>query len=134
MIDTVKLTLAKGMFMVTDISKFHRGITNAGRGYSILVQNPTKSELKRGIYKPRLSITNRFNTTGRSETTLTIELSLSKLLYGNNFEELQDTDFDLIIDKLQKALKDMGIRVFRELLIKAPVSAVHYSKNIILTE
>jgi len=134
MIDTVKLTLAKGMFMVTDISKFHRGITNAGRGYSILVQNPTKSELKRGIYKPRLSITNRFNTTGRSETTLTIELSLSKLLYGNNFEELQDTDFDLIIDKLQKVLKDMGIRVFRELLIKAPVSAIHYSKNIILND
>lgn len=134
MIDTIKLTLPKGMFMLTDKNLFQRGITNAGRGYSILVQNPTKSELKRGIYKPRLAITNRFNTTGRSELTLSIELSLPKLVYGNNFDELKDSDFGAVADLLQKALKTMGVKVFRELLIRAPVSSVHYSKNIILTD
>lgn len=134
MIDTVKLVLAKGMFMATDKSLFQKGITNAGRGYTTLVQNPTKAELKQGIYKPRLRITTRFNTTGRSEETLTIEFSATKLLYGNNFEELEDADFEALINKLHQILKIMGVLVFRDMLIKAPVSAVHYSKNIILTD
>lgn len=134
MIDTVKLTLAKGMFVITDKTLFQRGITNVGRGYFTLVQNPTKAELLRGIYKPRLTITNRFNTTGRSEETLSIELSLPKLMYKNNFEELQDVDFDLVVDSLQVILKKMGVLVFRDVLIKSPVSAIHYSKNIILTD
>jgi len=134
MIDTVKLTLSKGMYMLKDKNPFQRDKTNVGRGYFTLVQNPTKSELNRGIYKPRLTLTNRFNTTGRSEETLGIELSLPKLIYGNNFDELQDTDFERVVFSLQRVLKTMGVFVFKELLINAPVSTVHYSKNITLTD
>lgn len=108
--------------------------TNALRGYKTFVQNPTKSELMRGIYKPRLTITNRFNSFGRSEWTLSIELSLPKLLYGNNFDELSDTDFPKVIELLQNRLKEMGVRVFTAILENAPVSSVHYSKNIPLTD
>lgn len=130
MIDTVKLVLDKNMYWVEDISKFQKDTMNATRGFFSFVQNPTKSELKSGIYKPRLTIQNRFNSFGRSEQTLSIELSLPKLLYGNNFEELEDKDFLKVAELLKEKLDDMGIKVFWELFTIAPVSTVHYSKNI----
>lgn len=134
MIDTVKLVLNKDMYWIEDISKFQKDTMNATRGFFSFVQNPTKSELKSGMYKPRLTLQNRFNSFGRSEQTLSIELSLPKLLYGNNFEELEDKDFIKVAELLKAKLNDMGIRVFWELFIKAPVSAVHYSKNIQLLD
>ena len=134
MLDTIKLLLSKDMFWVTDKTYFQKETQNALRGYFTLVQNPTKTELINGIYKPRLTMTKRFNTTGRQEATLSIEFSAPKLLYGNNFDELTDNDFPLVVDKLEEILKTMGIRVFHKLLLSAPVSAVHYSKNIPLTD
>jgi len=134
MLDTIKLLLSKDMFWVTDKTYFQKETQNALRGYFTLVQNPTKTELINGIYKPRLTMTKRFNTTGRQEATLSIEFSAPKLLFGNNFDELTDNDFPLVIDKLEEVLKTMGIRVFHKLLLSAPVSAVHYSKNILLTD
>lgn len=134
MIDTIKLTFSKNMFQVTDIGKFVKGVQEGSRGYFKLVQNPTKTELKSGLYKPRLTLTKRYNTTGKFEPTLLVEFSIPKLIYGNNFYELDDTDFELVIDKLQASLKTMGILVFRELLNQAPVSAIHYSKNLVFTD
>ena len=134
MLDTIKLLLSKDMFWVTDKTYFQKETQNALRGYFTLVQNPTKTELINGIYKPRLTMTKRFNTTGRQEATLSIEFSAPKLLFGNNFDELTDDSFPLVIDKLEEVLKTMGIRVFHKLLLSAPVSAVHYSKNIPLTD
>ncbi len=134
MIDTVKLVLDKTMFFITDKSLFQRETQNASRGYFTLVQNPTKSELLSGIYKPRLTLTKRFNCSKRFEETLSIELSLPKLLYKNNFDELQNSDFPTIIELLRSKLSTMGIRVFSSILLSAPVSTIHYSKNIPLTD
>src|SRR3989344_7565908 len=122
MIDTMKLTLDKTMFWVTDISLFQKERQEDSRGYFTLVQNPTKTELRSGIYKPRLTMTKRFNVSGRHERTLSIEFSAPKLLYGNNFDELVDKDFFLILEKLKQELKTMGIRVFNTVLMNAPVS------------
>lgn len=134
MIDTMKLTLDKSMVSILNKDLFQKERQNASRGYFTLVQNPTKTELKNGIYKPRLTLTKRFNVSGRFEQTLSVELSLPKLLYGNNFDELNDEDFPIVIEKLSEVLKTMGVRVFKELLMSAPVSTVHYSKNIPLTD
>jgi hypothetical protein len=134
MIDTIKLTLDKTMVTMIDKSRFERNLMNSARGYFILVQNHTPAELKQGIYKPRLTLTNRFNTSGRSEETLAIEFSIPKLLYGNNFDELTDSDFPIVIQKLKAILKEMGVCLFEKNLINAPVSSVHYSKNIALTD
>ena len=56
------------------------------------------------------------------------------LLFGNNFDELTDKDFPLVIEKLKTVLKEMGIGLFETSLINALVSSVHYSKNIALTD
>lgn len=134
MIDTIKLVLDKSMFWLKDLSLFQKERQNACRGYFTLVQNPTKAELKKGIYKPKLTLTQRFNCSGRLEPTLSIELSLPKLLFGNNFEELTIDNYDEVKKLLKFRLKDMGIGIFEKLLDIAPVSSVHYSKNILLTD
>lgn len=132
MIDTIKLILDKSMFWVSDIGLFQKETYNQTRGYFKLVQNPTKKELLNGKYKPRLTISKRFNCSGRFEQTLSIELSLPKLIYNNNFVELTDQDFEKIVKSLSLILKEMGVMIFTQKLINAPVSAIHYSKNIIL--
>lgn len=134
MIDTIKLTLGKNMFHITDISLFQKDTMNATRGWFTLVQNPTKTELRNGIIKPRLTLTKRYNFSGRFEPTLAIEVSLPKLVFKNNFDELIDANFQDVAETLQKRLKEMGVLVFYEVLVNSPVSAIHYSKNIPLTD
>jgi len=142
MIDTVALTLNKGMYWIKDPDMFEPSAryilddtsSMGGRGYTPAKQNPTKRELQSGIYKPRLTLTNRFNHTGKREATLKVELSLPKLLFGNNFDELIDSDFEGVIQKLQIILKEMGVYPYKDSLITAPVSLVHFPKNIPLTD
>src|SRR3989344_1544161 len=105
MLDTMKLVLDKSMFRLLDKNRFYSDTTNEMRGYSTFVQNPTKAELSKGVYKPRLTLTNRFNCSKRSEDTLTVELSVPKLLFGNNFDELNESDFDLVVSTLNQRLK-----------------------------
>ncbi len=136
MMDTVKLLLSKNMFWITDVGSFQKQTQNGSRGYFTLVQNPTKAELLAGLYKPRLTLTKRFNTTGRSEATLSIEFSVQKLLFKNNFDELQFSrnEFEEVNHRLYEILKTMGVKVFSQVLITAPVASVHYAKNIPLTD
>jgi hypothetical protein len=133
------------MFTILDHDKFSpstKGLYDTSIGYYRLggrsnikcTQNPTPNELKRGIYKPRLTVTKRINRERNFEITLKIEFSIPKLLYGNNFDELTDTDFSVVIQKLKAVLSNMGVRVFEHFLVNAPVSSVHYSKNIVLTD
>ncbi len=134
MVDTIKLVLDKTMFRITDVSLFQKQRQNASRGYFTLVQNPTKSELQNGIYKPRLTFTKRFNCSGHFEETLAVELSLPKLHHKNNFDELQDSDFDTLTDLLFSGLSRMGVQTSKAILVSAPVALIHYSKNIPFTD
>lgn len=140
MIDTIVLTLKQDMYTIFEPDKFSpstKGLYDTdtgyyrlgGRSYITCKQNPTPSELKKGIYKPRLTVTKRVSRGGTFEIPLKIEFSIPKLLYGNNFDELTDADFTAVIQKLKAVLKEMGVRVFEHFLINAPVSSVHYSKK-----
>jgi len=140
MIDTIALTLSEGMFTILDHNRFSpstKGLyqppyyTFGGRGKISCYQNPTPTDLRNGIYKPRLTATRRI-TRGGFEKVLKIEFSAPKLLFGNNFEELTEKHFPSILLVLKDKLKEMGV-LARELEV-APVSALHCSKNIILTD
>lgn len=144
MIDTIVLVLKQNMFNITNHDYFSpstEGLFNSsgyyrmgGRSNMVCKQNPTASELKAGNYKPRLTVTKRMNRQHEFEITMKIEFSIPKLLFGNNFEELEDTDFEKVIQILKLKLRDMGVLIFEQLIINAPVSAIHYSKNIPLTD
>jgi len=123
-------------------------------------QNSLKRERLHGIYKPRLTLSARINqfgmigagpyfakassrrtklwrTTSKGAsivTMLKIELSLPKLMFGNNFSELQYKDFVHVVKKLQMVLQQMGVIVSVDTLAHAHVAAIHYSKNIPLTD
>jgi hypothetical protein len=131
------------MFAILEPDKFEPSASHVlndtrglgGRGYMTVKQNPTPSELKQGIYKPYLTLTRRIRQ-GKSVVMLKIQLSLPKLMYGNNFDELSGVDFDAVIERLADKLKEMGVRIWNMPggLQEAPVSAIHYSKNVVLTD
>lgn len=142
MIDTIVLMLKPDQFSITDHDKFSPSTKGLfGPSYYPLgkranfscFQNPTTDDFKKGIYKPRLTATRR-RTAGAFITVLKIEFSIPKLLYGNNFDEVDKTDFEEVIKRLTTRLNEMGVVVFPEILRAAPVSGVHYSKNIVLTD
>ncbi|MDP2643266.1 MAG: hypothetical protein Q8P62_05480 [Candidatus Peregrinibacteria bacterium] len=97
------------------------------------VQNPTKEDTLNGNYKPRLTAVNRLTEGGR-QIELRIEFSAPKLLFGNNFDELAQQDFQKVVQTLNCKLKEMGVVVGLDNLARAPVSAVHYSKNVALDD
>ena len=63
-----------------------------------------------------------------------IEFSIPKLLFGNNFDEVEEKQFEEIIKRLRDILDHMGVQVLPETLRGASVSAIHYSKNIPLMD
>ncbi len=140
MIDTVVLTLTTDMFHITDPNKFTPSarwalFSNHQGSYGTYSrQNATAKELMMGIYKPRLTIGHRLNHFGVRVIMLRIEVSLPKLLLGTNFKELRYKDFAALVAKLVHVLEDMGIATTANILAHAPVSSVHYSKNIMLTD
>lgn len=93
-----------------------------------------QKEVKANTYKPRLTLSRRKNLQGISEIMLTVELSLPKLMFGNNIEELQQKDFSAVVAKLVDVIRDMGVYIELQDLSSAAILAIHYSKNIVLTD
>ena len=139
MIDTIILILPSNMYRITDLDKFipsARWITNP-----LLItsgirskQNITKKELRDGTYKPYLTLYNYKNHNGPRDIVLKVELSLPKLLFGNNFQELQYKDLAAITQKLAATLESMGVMIDGNTLAHAPAVAIHYAKNIVLKD
>ncbi len=144
MIDTVVLKVPHPKFIVTYPDMFTpnpSGLYRApflpfhGQPYIKCVNNPKKSDKDSGVYRPRLTIFKRVGGgQGGFAINLHIELSLPKLLYGNNFDELRNADFDTVIATLKKQLLFMGVMVSKENLESAEVHTVHYSKNVTFTD
>jgi len=142
MIDTIVLKILESNYTVLDHNKFSpstRGLFESpyyrlgSRSNFSCKQNPTKAELQKGIYKPRLTITKRIRK-GHFEIPLKIEFSIPKLIHGNNFDEIHEDDFELVIKNLHNRLEEMNIKIKEFDLINATVSAIHFSKNIELTD
>lgn len=138
MIDTVVLLLPQHAYQITEPDKFLPsarwiiGINSSAVHGIQSRQNPTKKELSAGLYKPRLTLFYRHH--GEKQVMLKIELSLPKLSFGNNFQELKQKDLQPLLTKLSATLNQMGVIADPQELAKAPVSAIHFSKNIVLTD
>lgn len=136
MLDTITLHLSPPDFAVTDPSRFMPSAMVAftaspyalgARGCIRCHQNPQRNQS--GGYMPKLTIIRT-----RQGIILRIELSLPKLMFGNNVEELDNQDFEAVQEKLVKALALMGVEVHDEALSRAEVAAIHFGKNIPLTD
>jgi hypothetical protein len=142
MIDTVLLKIPHNKFSVTRYDAFEPNAVGLfkppylqfnGQPFIKCINNPSKEDIKQGIYRPRLTIYKRV-AHGGFGINLHVELSLPKLIFGNNFDELIDEHFDAVIAALKKQLLLMGILVTQDNLRSAAVHAVHYSKNIMFDD
>ncbi len=141
MIDTIKLELPQFMYTIVNHDLFTpptRQMFEVGpwsKGSLLFSkQNPTAKDRKNRIYKPKLSVARRpFKHLGY-QNTLYVEVSLPKLLFGNNFDELKNSDYEQVKVALYESLLSMGVQVRRSRLDQSQVSLIHYGKNIILDD
>ncbi len=139
MIDTVAILLEQEDFEIIKPEKFSpsaKGLIQApyypfsSQGFIRCINNPTKDEVNKHGYLPKLTIFAR--QMSGYEIQLKIEFSAPKIIFGNNFEELEDEDFELLIYELKEKLEIMGIATTENRLKLAKVTSIHYSKNILL--
>jgi hypothetical protein len=102
------------------------------RGYRFYSRNPTETERKLGIYVPIYTLYRRYRDA--LDISLNIQFSIPKLLYKNNFQEVSEYDFERILEELELKLKIHHFNISRERLINAKVVAIHFSKNIQLSD
>jgi hypothetical protein len=143
MIDTISLTLPQDRFKILDYEKFSPSARNfyeppyyklTGKMPIKAVLNPTKEQNKKYGYLSRLTLFKVIRN-GGFQIILKIEFSVPKLLYGNNFDEVIESDFGEICWQLKDKLFKMGIAIKNvKYLSLADVSTIHYSKNLILTD
>ena len=131
MIDTVVMMLEMGKFAILEPSKFSPPadlakdrIRLGKNGNYKFIRNPLKAE-KETNYYPRLTLNQQCFVNGSHITKLKIEFSAPKLLFKNNFDELKDNDFDLVIDSLFARLNEMGVKTKKEFLEQAPEAKNH---------
>lgn len=143
MIDTVALTIQQNDFKILDHKRFtpsSRGLFEkpyyelGGLAYFKCTYNPTKEDLLKHKYLPRLTLIKAVRR-GGFNISLKIEFSVPKLLFGNNFDEVEEPDFGEVCWTLKKVLFYMGIQIEDiKVIANAEVSTIHYSKNIVLTD
>lgn len=133
MIDTIILSIPTKDVKMLDSDTFNIQpwhLQAKTESYEKYIKNPASKELKSGLYFPRLTGYNRNDVLTEK---IKIEFSAPKLLYLNNLDELEDSQFEEVVRALQDRLKRMGVLIPHQTLIDADVSTVHYSKNIELT-
>lgn len=142
MIDTIKLSLKKGSFRILYPENFNpsaEGIleppyTKMGsKSYLKCVLNPTKSLIKINGYLPRITLI-KAHRSGEFQIDIKIECSLPKMMYNNNFDELEDIDFAELLACIQSKLRTLGISTSIEAIKDASVDRVDFSKNIHLQD
>jgi hypothetical protein len=137
MVDTIKLLISVHNPLSFEGSRFSpitlEQLVNS-RGYGKTYLNPSPIYAKMGQYMPRLTMYKRMTKFG-VVYQLAAEFSAPKMVFGNNFDELTDSDFDTLLTKLQAALLELlGHKFFKSQLAHADVSAWHPSKNIVFLD
>jgi len=132
MLDTVILQIPINYSAIIDHSQFTpstKGIVDNPAGFYKYTNNPTNTDRASGVYKPRLTIIKRAN-----RIYLKVELSVPKLLFGNNLDEIKESDFEEAVSKLRKVIEQKGVRLWTHEIEKAEVLRFDPSKNIPLNK
>lgn len=130
MVDTVKLLFGEDQYVLKEGFEFAYSKSESGK--QRFIRKPSRNELRAGLYLPSITLIRRPMPFGGTSAELAVEFSAPKLLFGNNFAELRDSDFDAVVDRLEQRLAYMGVAVSRAQLIDAKVTGWHPSKNIVL--
>lgn len=129
MIDTVRLSIDLSPDEYQQVLPNIRLLRSSASSYQ--AHSTYTSRRVTGEYSPRLTL-HHFRG---SRYLLLIEVSLPKLIYGNNIDELSDSQFDEVVRLICHRIYNMtDFRLAADRLSEARVSALHLSKNIIFSD
>ncbi len=132
MIDTICLLIPKDkLLFLSENNGPVWSLQSHTEEYDKFVRNPTKLQKESGKYYPRLT---GYKRKYRDERNVKIEFSVPKIIYNNNLDEVEENQFDDVVNTLKDRLREMGIVATENAIKKAQVSSIHYSKNIILED
>lgn len=132
MIDTIILQIPIEYSAIIEHNQFTpsaKGILDNPANFYKYTNNPKEKDRKRGIYKPKLTVIKR-----GKKIYLKIEFSAPKLLFGSNLEEVNEIDFNEVVETLQKRVLEMGVTLWTFEIENAEVLGFHPSKNIPLSK
>ena len=132
MLDTIILKIPMNHYVITDHSKFRPStklMYSNPMPYAKYINNPTSIDKKEDNYKPKLTIIKRGQI-----FDLKVEFSAPKLIFGNNLDEVSETDLDEVIATLLIKMDEMGLKTSERALKNAEVVSFHVSKNISLSK
>lgn len=143
-IDTITLTFSPTDIIIGNTQRFTPNATtvlnadarNMGSNKYISAKcNPTRQEVAAYGYLPYVTLYKALRAGGLS-AGLRVQFSATKLLYGNNFDELESGDFMAVCRRLRDSLAYYGITVRGGLrtIATARVAGVHYAKNFVFTD
>ncbi len=96
--------------------------------------NPSPNYAKAGVCMPNLTLYRRPSKIGINYQ-LSVEFSAPKMLYGNNFDEITEAEFDQLLTTLQSKLFELtGYRFPRGQLAQADIGSWHPCKNIVFLD
>jgi len=104
------------------------------KSYAKWIKNMPKQKEKTDPYYPRLTAYKRWSKNDSIIPIINIEFSIPKLIYKNNLDEVEEKDFNRVIETLKKRLYEMGEVIEKKELEYAVISSFHPSKNIALAD
>ena len=129
MLDTIITELPKDDFWITKPERFGplspAQLENSHGGFAQTFNNPNSADKQKGLYLPRLTLLKRGN-----RQFLKAEFSAPKLLFGNNVDEIAETDKEALLKSLRDKLAYMGVMVWSHKLSPANVIGFHLGKNV----
>lgn len=137
MIDTIILTIPREQIrMLSPDGRYIPAwdLHSKTNNYTKYVKNPTPYDRKNEIYRPRLTGVKRRVRGNLYNSFLKIEFSVPKLIFGNNLNELSESDFPKVLNTLKERLIEVGVLISDKDLRQATVSTVHFGKNIELRD
>ncbi len=135
MIDTAKISIELTMPLKRTRIPFNQP-TYYGKytGPITAYLNTSKSDKRFDVYRPSFTYFQNPTQLGFAKYVLNVELSLPKIIYGNNFVELTDDDFDSVVLEIKKSLDYIGVDVSIEQIENAEAVKIDFSKNILFKD
>lgn len=130
MIDTIKLVKVLPAPLPAGQVKWQSFKTTANN-VTIGVFNATAEDRRTGRYRPNITYYERPMSGGGMRYEISIEVSLPKLHFGNNFEELAGIDYKAVVKDLKRTLRSVGFsKEFVSDIGNFEVRKVDFCKNI----
>lgn len=135
MIDTIKIQIALVAPLKKPQLKFNQPTYFLAYNGPITAHlNTSKSDKKIGVYHPSFTYYQNPDYIKGPKYCINLEVSLPKLLKGNNFVELNDDSLDEIVSRLIIELDRIGVSITKRQVMESEIVKIDFAKNIIFND